>query len=152
MDSGYTKYMMLKIRNVRPEDFGSYKCVAKNSLGDTDGVIKLEEIPAPTSLTTTTEITSLVQNRREGDNHIRFKDNDYTLSPTPIQPPAGSISGASTPAASLYLQNHHQQTTATIKYIHHCIATIASLITWILLDILFRLNRMWPINYSLHNA
>lgn len=44
MDNGYKKYMMLKIRNVGPSDFGSYKCVAKNSLGETDGVIKLEGI------------------------------------------------------------------------------------------------------------
>lgn len=42
MDSGYKKYMMLKIRRVNKSDFGSYKCVAKNSLGETDGVIKLE--------------------------------------------------------------------------------------------------------------
>lgn len=34
--------MMLRIRNVGPSDFGSYKCVAKNSLGETDGVIKLD--------------------------------------------------------------------------------------------------------------
>lgn len=42
MESGYKKYMMLKIRSVSVSDFGSYKCVAKNSLGETDGVIKLE--------------------------------------------------------------------------------------------------------------
>lgn len=42
MESGYNKYMMLKIRFVRTQDFGSYRCVAKNSLGETDGVIKLE--------------------------------------------------------------------------------------------------------------
>ncbi|KAK9722141.1 Immunoglobulin I-set domain [Popillia japonica] len=54
MDSGYKKYMMLKIRNVGLSDFGSYKCVAKNSLGETDGVIKLEEIPAPTTIKQTT--------------------------------------------------------------------------------------------------
>lgn len=42
MDNGYKKYMMLKIRRVSKSDFGSYKCVAKNSLGETDGVIKLE--------------------------------------------------------------------------------------------------------------
>ncbi|KAJ8918968.1 hypothetical protein NQ315_016870 [Exocentrus adspersus] len=42
MDNGYKKYMMLKIRRVNKSDFGSYKCVAKNSLGETDGVIKLE--------------------------------------------------------------------------------------------------------------
>lgn len=41
-DSGYNKYMILKIRKLSPQDFGSYKCVAKNSLGETDGFIKLD--------------------------------------------------------------------------------------------------------------
>ncbi|KAJ4433226.1 hypothetical protein ANN_15484 [Periplaneta americana] len=54
MDNGYNKYMMLKIRSVKSSDFGSYKCVAKNSLGETDGVIKLDEIPAPTTVSTST--------------------------------------------------------------------------------------------------
>lgn len=40
--SGYTKYMKLKIRSVGPNDFGTYRCVAKNSLGETDGNIKLD--------------------------------------------------------------------------------------------------------------
>lgn len=42
LNNGYSKYMKLKIRNVTKEDFGSYRCVAKNSLGETDGVIKLD--------------------------------------------------------------------------------------------------------------
>jgi hypothetical protein len=42
MDNGYNKYMMLKIRSASKSDFGSYKCVAKNSLGETDGLIKLD--------------------------------------------------------------------------------------------------------------
>lgn len=42
MDSGYNRYMMLKIRGVSARDFGSYKCVAKNSLGETDGIIRLD--------------------------------------------------------------------------------------------------------------
>lgn len=40
--NGYTKYMKLKIRAVGPNDFGTYRCVAKNSLGETDGNIKLD--------------------------------------------------------------------------------------------------------------
>lgn len=32
-NNGYSKYMKLKIRNVGPNDFGFYRCVAKNSLG-----------------------------------------------------------------------------------------------------------------------
>ncbi|XP_072929196.1 lachesin-like isoform X2 [Epargyreus clarus] len=54
VDSGYNKFMMLKIRNITKEDFGFYKCIAKNSLGETDGIIKLDEIPAPPSAFTTT--------------------------------------------------------------------------------------------------
>lgn len=34
--------MKLQIRNVVSADFGSYRCVAKNSLGETDGIIKLD--------------------------------------------------------------------------------------------------------------
>lgn len=42
MDNGYNKYMTLKIRGVTKSDFVSYRCVAKNSLGETDGLIKLD--------------------------------------------------------------------------------------------------------------
>lgn len=42
VDSGYNKFMMLKIRNITKEDFGFYKCIAKNSLGETDGIIRLD--------------------------------------------------------------------------------------------------------------
>ena len=40
-DDSYRVYMRLKIRSVGLADFGAYKCVAKNSLGETDGTIKL---------------------------------------------------------------------------------------------------------------
>jgi hypothetical protein len=41
LDNAYKVHMKLTIRAVGPSDFGSYKCVSKNSLGDTDGSIKL---------------------------------------------------------------------------------------------------------------
>ncbi|KAK6627988.1 hypothetical protein RUM44_010470 [Polyplax serrata] len=47
MDNGYNKYMTLKIRGVTKSDFVSYRCVAKNSLGETDGLIKLDGARAP---------------------------------------------------------------------------------------------------------
>ncbi|XP_050499095.1 neurotrimin-like isoform X2 [Diabrotica virgifera virgifera] len=92
MDNGYKKYMMLKIRRVTKIDFGSYKCVAKNSLGETDGVIKLEEIPAPTTVKTTTHLATPVA-KKDYDY-----DSEYTLpsnGPPPIQEPPGAFSGAS---------------------------------------------------------
>jgi hypothetical protein len=41
VDSGYKVYMKLRIRNVSQNDFMQYKCVAKNSLGGSDGSITL---------------------------------------------------------------------------------------------------------------
>ncbi|KAL9930390.1 dpr-interacting protein theta isoform 2-T6 [Glossina fuscipes fuscipes] len=40
-ENGYKITMRLTINEVEVHDFGSYRCVAKNSLGDTDGTIKL---------------------------------------------------------------------------------------------------------------
>jgi hypothetical protein len=41
LDNAYKVHMKLTIRSVGATDFGPYKCVSKNSLGDTDGSIKL---------------------------------------------------------------------------------------------------------------
>ena len=41
VEEGYKVYMKLRIRNVGPKDFTNYICVAKNSLGGTDGKITL---------------------------------------------------------------------------------------------------------------
>ncbi|XP_042239280.1 lachesin-like isoform X2 [Homarus americanus] len=44
-ENGYKAYMRLKIKNVQPEDFMSYRCFAKNSFGETNGSVKVYEIP-----------------------------------------------------------------------------------------------------------
>ncbi|XP_049301886.1 lachesin-like isoform X2 [Bactrocera dorsalis] len=51
-ERGYKITMRLTIKYVDTSDFGSYRCVAKNSLGDTDGTIKLYHIPQTTTVTT----------------------------------------------------------------------------------------------------
>ncbi|KAH0814455.1 hypothetical protein GEV33_008337 [Tenebrio molitor] len=49
VDNAYKVHMKLTIRSVSFADYGSYKCVAKNSLGETDGTIKLyHAVPNPT--------------------------------------------------------------------------------------------------------
>ncbi|KAG8201009.1 hypothetical protein JTE90_021471 [Oedothorax gibbosus] len=51
----YKVAMHLTIKSLKPEDFGSYTCVAKNSLGETEGTIRLYEIPPPSSPATSPE-------------------------------------------------------------------------------------------------
>ncbi|CAG9787201.1 unnamed protein product [Diatraea saccharalis] len=41
MERGYEVDMRLKIKKVGRSTFGTYSCISKNSLGDTDGTIKL---------------------------------------------------------------------------------------------------------------
>merc|ERR1719410_2179997 len=58
VDTGYKVYMKLHIRHIARADIAEYRCVAKNSLGHSDGSISLYEIEAPTPPTTSTVSTS----------------------------------------------------------------------------------------------
>lgn len=46
--SQYKLDSTLTLRDLRKEDFGTYRCIAKNSLGETDGTIRLYELEAAT--------------------------------------------------------------------------------------------------------
>ena len=40
-ENSYRTHMKLTVRDLQPSDFGTYKCVSKNPLGDTEGTIRL---------------------------------------------------------------------------------------------------------------
>ncbi|XP_015606057.1 lachesin isoform X1 [Cephus cinctus] len=46
---GYKSIMRLTVNSVRAQDFGAFKCAATNSLGETDGKIKIYRITAPST-------------------------------------------------------------------------------------------------------
>ncbi|XP_076162637.1 neurotrimin [Ptiloglossa arizonensis] len=72
-ESPYKVHMKLTIFSVEMSDYGIYKCISNNSLGDTDGSIKLYHIPTPTTesrTSTTTPIPTIqevenIQNSRQ---------------------------------------------------------------------------------------
>ncbi|KAL0274756.1 UNVERIFIED_CONTAM: hypothetical protein PYX00_002806 [Menopon gallinae] len=68
IDNAYKVHMKLTIKYVTASDYGSYKCVSRNSLGETDGEIKLYHIPKPTTSTkppTTTATTATAAPEKE---------------------------------------------------------------------------------------
>ncbi|XP_012217621.2 lachesin-like isoform X2 [Linepithema humile] len=58
MENSYRAHMRLTIRNLTSSDFGSYRCISKNSLGETEGSIRLYPIPKPSAAPKATEIKS----------------------------------------------------------------------------------------------
>lgn len=46
-NSMYAIEMVLHIRRLQTSDFGGYKCISKNSIGDTEGTIRLYEMERP---------------------------------------------------------------------------------------------------------
>ncbi|XP_055388029.1 lachesin [Condylostylus longicornis] len=48
-ENSYRAHMKLTIRNLQYGDFGNYRCISKNSLGETEGSIRVYEIPMPSS-------------------------------------------------------------------------------------------------------
>lgn len=61
-EKSYKVHMTLRIRDLESNDFGTYKCYARNSLGSTEGSIKLYgECPAACLLSKGREMYSLIQ-------------------------------------------------------------------------------------------
>ncbi|OAD56589.1 Neurotrimin [Eufriesea mexicana] len=63
--NSYRSYMSLTIRNLQPDNFGNYRCISKNSLGETEGSIRLYEMPKPSAAPKATEIRSSANNEGE---------------------------------------------------------------------------------------
>lgn len=57
-ENSYRSHMQLNVSDLKAKDFGSYKCISKNSLGETEGSIRLYEIPMPSSAPKATEVRS----------------------------------------------------------------------------------------------
>ncbi|XP_061704676.1 lachesin-like [Cydia pomonella] len=74
IDEGYSRKMKLTIRKVSSRDFSSYRCVAKNSLGETDGVIRLDEITAPPTTSTAVNYVPTSSDKKKGKNKSRWRD------------------------------------------------------------------------------
>ncbi|XP_037939426.1 lachesin-like [Teleopsis dalmanni] len=73
-ENSYRAHMKLTIRNLQYGDFGNYRCISKNSLGETEGSIRVYEIPLPS--TPSKQVTHTTVETRE--NNIIPLRNDTT--------------------------------------------------------------------------
>ncbi|XP_072756031.1 neurotrimin isoform X1 [Anoplolepis gracilipes] len=82
-DNAYKIHMKLTINSVSPADYGSYKCVSRNSLGDTDGSIKVYPISNSTSNDSNTKHKGKPRHNSGNDilggNQDMLKDPDLKL-------------------------------------------------------------------------
>ncbi|XP_031773307.1 neurotrimin-like isoform X2 [Apis florea] len=83
VDNAYKVHMKLTINSVGPSDFGSYKCVSRNALGDTDGTIKVYPIASSNSTGSTTRYKGKLRHNSGNDifegNQDMLKERDLKL-------------------------------------------------------------------------
>lgn len=76
----YKVHMRLKIRHIAPEDFGAYRCFAKNSLGSTEGSIRLYEIHVPPPTKVKEPSTARIQSVEEKGKKDIYPSPNGTVS------------------------------------------------------------------------
>ncbi|XP_039431683.1 lachesin [Culex pipiens pallens] len=81
--SMYETKMSLTVRSFQKEDVGSYRCIAKNSLGEVDSSIRLYEIPGPNRKvyapkygTDQNDIVKPGQERTSGKSKLSYPPDD----------------------------------------------------------------------------
>ncbi|XP_050485763.1 lachesin [Bombus vancouverensis nearcticus] len=83
LDNAYKVHMKLTISSVSPSDFGSYKCVSRNALGDTDGTIKVYPITSSNSTGSNTKYKGKLRHNSRNDifegNQDMLKERDLKL-------------------------------------------------------------------------
>ncbi|XP_052863912.1 opioid-binding protein/cell adhesion molecule homolog [Anopheles cruzii] len=75
IDNAYKVVMKLSIKVVSQADFGAYKCIAKNSLGETDGTIKLYKLP--NSAINSVETADRKQRNKPRKGSYFYENNDF---------------------------------------------------------------------------
>ncbi|XP_076038503.1 lachesin-like isoform X2 [Oratosquilla oratoria] len=102
----YKIHMLLTVRYLKTEDFGTYRCVAKNPRGETDGSIKVYDSgpppTTPTILTTERDMFEKINN----DNDLNKTTNGKKKSKNVMGSSAGSLSSPKLLCFSLLLLTH----------------------------------------------
>ncbi|XP_066259231.1 neurotrimin-like [Euwallacea similis] len=99
VDNTYRVHMKLTIRNVGKADFGIYKCVAKNSLGETDGSIKLYEVSSPSTFRPSTRVStshSLAETSKSVQKEVKEASGPNDLSHEVRENPGKKKNGSNT--------------------------------------------------------
>ncbi|KPJ13964.1 Lachesin [Papilio machaon] len=93
-ENSYRAHMKLTVRNLQSGDFGNYRCISKNSLGETEGSIRLYEIPMPSTSPKATEMKSTVNkesvrranvSRAVQREHVREHEREATERPSVVR-------------------------------------------------------------------
>ncbi|XP_027846685.2 lachesin-like [Aphis gossypii] len=101
--TGYVCKMILHISNVSVADFSSYRCVAVNALGETDGIIKLYEI--------TTAVESSNEILFEGENY------KYSVNVTEVTDYLDETTGAIYDNVTSYVSSSHTLAHSFVLYL-----------------------------------
>ncbi|KAM7356647.1 dpr-interacting protein delta isoform 1-T1 [Cochliomyia hominivorax] len=114
-ENSYRAHMKLTIRNLQYGDFGNYRCISKNSLGETEGSIRVYEIPLPS--TPSKQVTHSTIDTRE-NNIIPIRNDTSRSLQTDVHSMknellgSGTLSSSGSSSSSSSLSSSHSSTSS----------------------------------------
>ncbi|CAG9855186.1 unnamed protein product [Phyllotreta striolata] len=75
IEDGYKVHMKLRIKLLDPKDYGIYKCISKNSLGEMEGTINVYRLTNPNQYIHTSKKELTEDNIISGNNNHRYFDD-----------------------------------------------------------------------------
>lgn len=81
-NNAYKVHMKLVIKSVTKSDYGAYKCISKNSLGETDGTIKVYPIEYTGKQRTTHRPGAKYNRKHSARRGSKYLNNDTSLNMT----------------------------------------------------------------------
>ncbi|KNC29888.1 hypothetical protein FF38_13508 [Lucilia cuprina] len=111
-------HMKLTIRNLQYGDFGNYRCISKNSLGETEGSIRVYEIPLPS--TPSKQVTHSTIDTRE-NNIIPIRNDSSRSLQTDVHLMKNDLLGSGTSSSA------SSSSSSSLSSSHSATSSIASI-------------------------
>ncbi|XP_050507769.1 lachesin isoform X1 [Diabrotica virgifera virgifera] len=118
IEDGYKVHMKLRINLLEPKDYGVYKCISKNSLGDMEGTINVYRIPNPNQYIHTNK------KQQAYEENISFGDSKYKYHDADVKKSRNETSRRISLEGAIDLQSYHSTNSAHRVSPKHSLETL----------------------------
>ncbi|XP_057663208.1 lachesin isoform X1 [Diorhabda carinulata] len=123
IEDGFKVHMKLRINLLEPKDYGVYKCISKNSLGDMEGTINVYRIPNPNQYLHTNK------KQQAYEDNISFSGSSHKYRDSDLKRSRNDTSRRVSLEGIVDLQSYHSPSSAHRFSLRNSLIKLASLVS-----------------------